>query len=140
MATATSYRLSEELKRSLAETASIEGVSETALVTRLLEEGLKCAKFPGIVYRPGASGRRAGLLNGPDVWEIILSLRHAPGGAARKVAEVAKQLEIPAPLIKLALDFATEFPAEIEDRIAMNEAAAEHVRQLTETRARLLAS
>lgn len=31
--------------------------------------------FPGIVFRDGPAGRRAGLVGGPDVWEVIEVLR-----------------------------------------------------------------
>ena len=30
---------------------------------------------PGIVFRDGTAGRRAGLAGGPDVWEVIGALR-----------------------------------------------------------------
>ena len=49
MATATSYRLTAELKERLARLAASEGVTETALVTRLLEHGLATLDHPGIV-------------------------------------------------------------------------------------------
>jgi predicted nucleic acid-binding protein len=41
-----------------------------------VREGLACAAHPGIVFKPGPSGRRAALAGGPDVWEIAAALRH----------------------------------------------------------------
>jgi hypothetical protein len=37
---------------------------------RLIEEGLRTEEFPGIAFRSGPTGRRVGLVGGPDVWEI----------------------------------------------------------------------
>ena len=137
---ATSYRLNDDLKRRLAEQAAREGVTETSLVTRLLDEGLKTAAFPGIVYRDGASGRRAGLATGADVWEIILAVRSAAGAGDAKIADAAEQVGQPARLVRLAVDFATQYPDEIEQSIALNDAAAERVRKMIAARERMLAS
>ena len=140
MPSSTSYRLPTELKRRLAERASAEGVTETALVSRLIEEGLKTAAHPGIVYRDGATGRRPGLMNGPDVWEVVLALRSVTGSGEKKIANAAAQLDLPVRSVRLAVDFAAEYPDEIERRIELNEAAAERARRLTTARNRLLAS
>jgi hypothetical protein len=140
MAMSRSYRLDPELKRLLAERAASEHLTETALVTRLLEEGLKTSTYPGIVYRDGPTGRRAALAAGPDVWEIVLAVRHAPGRGEAKLRDAAKQLALPEPQVRIAVDFASAYPREIEQRIALNDAAAVRARELAEQRARLLAS
>ena len=51
------------------------GASITQLVSSLLDEGLKTRRFPGVVYRSGPVGRRAALVGGPDVWEVVRDLR-----------------------------------------------------------------
>jgi hypothetical protein len=140
MAMSTSYRLDPELKRQLAERAASEQITETALVTRLLDEGLKTGAHPGIVYRDGPTGRRAALAVGPDVWEVVLAVRHAPGRGEAKLRDAAKQLDLPEGQIRVAIDFSAAYPQEIEDRIALNDAAAERARKLAEERSRLLAS
>jgi hypothetical protein len=137
---ATSYRLDDDLKRRLAERATAEGVTETALVTRVLDEGLKTAPHPGIVYRDGASGRRAALAGGPDLWEVVLAVRHAPGQGDTKIAGAADQIGLPERLIRAAVNFAAAHADEIQQRIALNDAAAEQAKQMAEQRARLLAS
>lgn len=139
MTKATSYRLDDVLKGELAKRAAAEGVSETALVARLLDEGLKTAAHPGIVYRDGASGRRAALAGGPDVWEVIVAVRQAPGRGDAKVVDAAEQMGLPERLVRLAIGFAAANGDEIERRIALNEAAAEQARRLVEQRERLLA-
>lgn len=140
MTASTSYRLEEGLKRRLAEQAVAEGVTETALVTRVLDEGLKTAGHPGIVYRDGATGRRAALAGGPDVWEVVLAVRSAPGSEDAKVRDAAQQMGLAERLVRVAVNFAAAHPDEIEHRLVMNEEAAERARELAEQRARLLAS
>lgn len=34
-------------------------------------------EHPGIVFRPGPMGRRAGLIGGPDVWEAVRAVKSA---------------------------------------------------------------
>lgn len=140
MTASVSYRLDEDLKHRLAERAAAEGISETALVSRLLDEGLKTAAHPGIVYRDGAAGRRAALAVGPDVWEIVVAVRHAGGGGDDKVRDVADQLGLAEHLVRLAVDFAAAHPDEIEASIIANEEAAERAQRLAEERERLMAS
>lgn len=140
MAASVSYRLDENLKRRVADQAAAEGITETALVSRFLDEGLKSAAHPGIVYRGGPTGRRAALAGGPDVWEVIVAVRHAPKRGDAKVASAAEQMGLPEPLVRLAVSFAAAYPDEVEERIALNEAAAERARSIAEQRERLLAS
>jgi hypothetical protein len=117
-----SYRLPAELKTRLVERAAAEGLTQTALVSRILEEGLKTTTYPGIVYRNGATGRRAALVNGPDVWEVVLAVRHAAGTGEQQVADAAAQLGLPDRYIRLAVNFAAEYPDEVEQRMWLNEA------------------
>lgn len=140
MTVSATYRLHEDLKRRISERASAESTTETALVSRLLDEGLKVAAHPGIIYRDGPAGRRAALATGPDVWEVVNGLRHAKGRGDARIADAATQMDLPERLVRLAANFAAAHPAEIEERIALNEAAAERARELAEQRERLLAS
>ena len=45
-------------------------------------------EHPGVVFRDGPAGRRAGLAGGPDVWEAIVVLKDF--GAAGPAAAVKK--------------------------------------------------
>ena len=140
MPSSVSYRIDTHLKTRLAEQAAREGTTETALVERLLDEGLKTAAFPGVVYRGPTAARRAALADGPDIWEVVTGIRHAKGSGDRKLIESAKQMGLSERAVRLAVAFASAYPNEIQARIAANEAAAEEVRRRTEARARLLAS
>ncbi|MXZ85843.1 MAG: hypothetical protein F4Z02_09345 [Acidimicrobiia bacterium] len=106
-----------------------ESRSESMLTTSLLEEGLKTREFPGVVYRSGPTGRRAGLVGGPDVWEIIRDLRGLSGRGMERIERLAEELELSVSMVGLAADFYSAFPEEIDARIEANELAAEQIRR-----------
>jgi hypothetical protein len=139
MATATSYRLASDLKQRLAQRAAAEGITETAFVTRLLEQGLAAIEHPGIVYRPGPTGWRAGLAGGPDVDEVVRMVRATGVAGDRAVPVAAESLGIDQRLVRIAIDYAAEHLEEIEGRIQENVAAATRARKLSEARSSLLA-
>jgi len=137
---ATSYRLDPEIKGRLQRQSSVEGISERALVERLVGEGLDSLHHPGIVYRDGPTGRRAALAVGPDVWEVVSALRHTKGGQERRVATLAEQFGLHPRHIRTAIDFAATHREQIDAEVAANDAAAEQAREIAEGRARLMAS
>src|SRR5262249_15250733 len=53
------------------------GEPKSRVAERLIDEGLRMEEFPGLVFRDGPSGRRAALVDGPDVWEVIADLQRA---------------------------------------------------------------
>ena len=136
----TSFRLPEELLERLDSEAISAGSSATTLVASILDEGLKTRRFPGIVYRDGPTGRRAAVVGGPDVWEIIRALKQTPGKDERRVRTLAEELGLSATQIRLAIDFYGVNPAEVDDRIAADDLAAEQLRERIDRRERLLSS
>lgn len=139
MAVPLSLRLDAELKKELARQADIEGVTITALVSRLLEHGLAQVAHPGIVFRPGPSGWRAGLAGGPDVDEVVRAARDAGALSEDAIAAAAASLGIHPRLAEIAFDYAAEHVDEIEGRLRANDEAAERVRARAAGRASLLA-
>ena len=139
MVTSTSYRLDPDLKARLAAQAAAEGVAETTLVTRLLAQGLSAIEHPGVVFRPGPSGWRAGLAGGPDVDEVIRALRATGATGENAVAAAADDLGISSRFVHIAVDYAADHIDEIEARLLANEAALERARRLTAARATVLA-
>jgi hypothetical protein len=140
MPASVSYRLDPQLKDRLARRARDEGVSETSLVTRLLDEGLKTSAHPGIVYRDGPAGRRAAVAGGPDVWEIVVALRHTRKRGDARVHAAAEQLDVAERLVRAAVSFAAAHSDEVEEMIRRNEAAAQRAEQAARERERFLAS
>ena len=137
---ATSYRMDPRVKARLEAQAAAEGITERALLERLVVEGLDTLQHPGIVYREGPTGRRAALAVGPDIWEVISALRYTGGSDAERVAALAKQFDLHPRHIRTAIDFAAAHREDINAQVAANDAAAERARQLAEQRARLMAS
>ncbi|MFG2043915.1 hypothetical protein [Dactylosporangium sp. NPDC048998] len=96
-------------------------------------DGGSC-EHPGIVMRPGPTGPRAALSDGPDVWEVIAALhaiRHEDptwhGEALR--SELRTVTGLTTAQIAAALDYYTAHPDDIDRRIAGNNEAAERAQQ-----------
>ncbi len=136
----TSFRLSEELLERIEDESRSVGGSITQLVSSLLDEGLKTRRFPGVVYRSGPLGRRAALVGGPDVWEVVRDLAAAPGRGMDRVETLVAETGLTAASVLLAADFYGSFPEEIDALIEADERAAEEVRRQTRRRERLLSS
>ncbi len=86
------------------------------------------SEHPGIVFRPGLTGRRAGLVGGPDVWEVVRAVKSAraagPGLPEDDMLNlVAENTGIPARLIRVAVRYWASYPDEIDAEIAAAEAA-----------------
>jgi hypothetical protein len=133
----TSFRFPEELQRRLDEEAAALGVSVSSLVTILLDEGLKTRRFPGVVFRDGPAGRRAGLIGGPDVWEVIRDVRDGAGRGDARIRRVAQEAGLAEGLVRLAVDFYAAFPDDIDARLAADERAATGLRDTIARRERL---
>lgn len=139
MAQPTSFRLPAALLERIDEEAAERGTTVTALVTSLLDEGLKTRRFPGIVFRDGPTGRRAGVIGGPDVWEIIRRVRQVAGSGERRVANASHELDMDEQTVRLAIDYYAAFSDEVDERIAIDERAADRWRDLVARREGLLA-
>ena len=140
MSRPTSFRLPDNLLARLDDEAAARGTSVSALVSSVLDEGLKARRFPGVVYRDGPTGRRAGIVNGPDVWEVVRALKAQSGGAEDRVRKVSEETGLPMGQVRLAVDFYGEHAEEVDERIALDEQAAERVRASVERRQRLLSA
>jgi hypothetical protein len=133
----TSFRLSSDLLGRLEQEASGAGLTVSALVTELLDEGLRVRRFPGVVFRDGPAGRRAGLVGGPDVWEVVRDVRAAAGRGQAKIRRVAAGAGLSESQVRLAVDYYAAFPDEVDARLAAEERAAAQLRELVTRRERL---
>lgn len=134
----TSFRLSDEAKRRLAARADREGVSATALLERLIIEGVDTLAYPGIVYRGQTTDRRAALAAGPDVWEVVARLRELHGGEEDRIDLLAEETDLHPRQIRAALEFAACHPEQINGHIQRNQAAIEVGHAATKARHALL--
>jgi hypothetical protein len=139
MAASTSFRISESAKRRLNARAEQDGMSATALIERLIVEGIEQLDFPGITFRGPAHDRRAALAAGPDVWEVIARLRELEGSTEERIATLSDESELHPRLIRLAVDYSAEHPDEIRRRMDRNDEMVERSRQAAQQREALLA-
>ena len=137
MSRPTSLRLPDEVRTRLDDESRRIASAPSSLAVVLIDEGLKMRRFAGIVFRDGPTGRRAGLANGPDVWEIVRDLRHH-GVDGDQISAVAEETGLAVELVDLAADYYATFPDEIDDRIAADVRAAEELRELADRRERML--
>lgn len=105
------------------------GTSASSVTNIFVDEALRAEEHPGIMFRPGPTGRRAGLVGGPDVWEVIGALQAVraqdPGLADESLVEaVAGVTGLSSPLIRAAVRYYAAYPDEVEDRITANREAA----------------
>jgi len=114
-----SVRLPAPIAEQVRQIAAIEHRSLAETVRRLTEEALVLRAFPDVVFTDGPTGRRATLIAGPDVWEVI-----EPYLLAGKDWEAlrASYPQLDESLLRTAIRYYEAFPAEIEARIARNTA------------------
>jgi hypothetical protein len=102
------------------------GSTKSRLAERYLDEGLRMDDHPGIVFRDGPTGRRAGLAGGPDVWEVIAAIRDSGLDGDQALEAAAEWAGLSVREVRTAVGYYAEFPEEIDDRIRQNvEEAAE---------------
>lgn len=94
-----------------------------------VDEALRAEEHPGIVFRPGPTGRRAGLVAGPDVWEVIDTLRIVreadPELADDALAQAtAEAMGLSERKVRVAVRYYAVYRAEVDERIAANREAA----------------
>lgn len=134
-----SIRFDQVLLERLKRRASAQDTTPSGLAQRLVDEGLRAQEHPGIVFRDGPTGRRAALVAGPDVWEVVAALRHSSARGEAAVAAVAEDLDLSMAMVQTALDYYGGYPDEIDAEVAENERAAEEAFAAWQARQRLLA-
>jgi hypothetical protein len=114
-----SVRLDDRLAERLRLRARAAGESLSDRLRRYAEEGARRDEHPMITFRDGPTGRRAGLLGGPDVWEIAMWIDEL-GTAGDPAAELASDGTINRAQIDAALAYRAAYPDEIQARIDLH--------------------
>lgn len=117
----------------------LPGATPSGLAQRLVDEGLRQGEFPGVVFRDGATGRRAALALGPDVWEVVRILREVDERGEAAVDAAAELLALPPARVRLALRYYSTYEQEVDAEIAEADAASEAAERAWRTEQRLLA-
>ena len=80
-------------------------------------------EHPGILFRDGPAGRRATVVGGPDVWEVVRAVRAARAAEPRLsedkvVAMLEENTGVPRRMIWTALAYWSAYPDEVDAFIA----------------------
>jgi hypothetical protein len=115
----------------------------SSATSRLVDEALRIREHPLITFKDGPAGRRARLVGGPDVWEVIgaiRSVREAESALAgdEVLAVVAETSGVPVPFIRAALAYWGDSPEEINDFLDMAHAEAAQAQAAWERQQELL--
>lgn len=139
-----SIRFDERVSdRLTAYVASHPGWSGSSAANRFVDEALRMEDHPGVIFRYGPTGRRAVLIGGPDVREVIRAVRSARTSepdldADEIVALVSANTGVPGRLIDTAIRYWGTYPDEIDSWIAEVESFEEQALQAWERRRDLL--
>lgn len=93
--------LPSSIKTALGRQAKKEGLTQRELAERYLIEAIRLAEHSGIVFRSGPAGRRAAVVGGPDVWEVVETFI----AEGRKVEATARYLSLTVRLVRAAVDY-----------------------------------
>ena len=124
-----SARFSVEVLDKLTEHGRRAGQSSALIAERLIDEGLQMEDFPGVVFRTGPTGRRAGVAGGPDVWELVRSQgrrARGRGGSDRGGQPIDRDRPQPS---RARRGYSAAYPDAVDDRIRFSDEAAERLRR-----------
>ncbi len=125
-----SARFSAEVAENLDAHSGRIGQSKARVAERMIDEGIQIEEFPGISFRAGPTGRRAGIVGGPDVWEIVRDLKGAAReGSSDPIAAISSVTGIERSKIELAANYYAAYPHGVDERIRMDEEAAERLQR-----------
>jgi len=131
------------LERLSAFVAAHREMTLSSATSRLVDEALRAREHPLITFKDGPAGRRARLVGGPDVWEVIgavHSVRTAePVLAGDEVlAVVAETSGVPMPFLRAALAYWGDYPEEVDDFLDQARAEAAQAQASWERQQELL--
>jgi hypothetical protein len=119
MSVNVSVRLDDSLAERLRLRARAAGETLSDRLRRYAEEGARRDEHPLITFREGPAGRRAGLVGGPDIWEVAMWAEDL-GAQSDPVATLAEETVLTRPQIDSALRYRAAYPDEIEARIELH--------------------
>lgn len=106
------------------------GLNKSRLAERYIDEGMRMEDHPGIVFRDGPVGRRAGLSGGPDVWEVVATVRTSGLDGDEALASAAEWGNLTLAQVRCAVRYYAEYRDEIDERIARNVEEADAAEEL----------
>jgi len=131
-------RIEAETVKALRRRSAESGEPMARLAQRYIDEGIRTERHPGVFFRTGPAGRRAVLVGGPDVWEVIVAVVGAPERGEALIEAIAERVGVPPERVRIATRYYSEYPEEIDQWIAMVEEEAEQLEKAFERERRLL--
>lgn len=131
-------RIEAETVNALRRRSEESGEPMARLAQRYIDEGMRIERNPGVFFRNGPAGRRAVVVGGPDVWQIIVAVRSAPERGDALIDALAERIGVPHQRIRIAIRYYAEYPEEIDQFIAMVEEEAEQLEEALERERQLL--
>jgi hypothetical protein len=119
------------------------GLSHSGAAALLVEEGLRMDAHPGVLFREGPAGRRAVLVGGPDVWEVVRSVKAVrsanPGLAGEAALDLVAELTgLQRRYVDVAVGYYAHYPDEVDGLIGDADMAEEALVEAAERRTSLL--
>jgi hypothetical protein len=120
------------------------GLSASAATNLLVDEALRSQEHPLVVFRDGPAGRRARMIGGPDVWEVVRAVRGVRSAepdldADEVVALVSDTTGVPPHLVRAAVDYWADHPDDVNAWIARADAESLAAEERWRREQRLLA-
>jgi predicted transcriptional regulator len=119
MSISVSVRLDDDLAGRLRLRARAAGETLADCVRRYAEEGMHREEHPQITFRDGPTGRRAGLLGGPDVWEVAMWLEDLVAEPDPRAALLEDSV-LTSFQVEAAMRYRAAYSDEVEARIELH--------------------
>lgn len=119
MSVNVSVRLDDSLAERLRLRARAAGETLSDRLRRYAEEGTRREEHPLVTFRDGPTGRRAKLIDGPDVWEIAMWVEDL-ADEADPVAALLRESDLSRSQVDAALRYRNAYPEEVLARIELH--------------------
>ncbi|MGH2798843.1 MAG: hypothetical protein ACRDM0_14480 [Thermoleophilaceae bacterium] len=96
------------------------GTNRSRLAERYVDEGTRMDEHPGIIFRDGPTGRRAALAGGPDVWEVMATIRMGKARKGAAITAAAETLDLTPGHVQTAVRYYTAYPDTIDELVRRN--------------------
>jgi hypothetical protein len=114
-----SVRLEDNLAQRLRLRARAAGETLSDRLRRYAEEGVRRDEHPLITFRDGPTGRRAGLVGGPDVWEVVMWVEDL-SDEEDPVAALVEESTLTRPQVESVVRYRASYPDEVDARIELH--------------------
>jgi hypothetical protein len=114
-----SVRLEEQLVDHIRLRAKAAGETLSDRLRRYAEEGVRRDEHPMITFRDGPTGRRAGLVGGPDVWEVAMWSQDLADDSD-PLETLCRDTGITKPQVEASLRYVRAYPEEVQARIELH--------------------